>query len=49
MCADQGTRQNGATSGATLESCRGKTRLNARLAADWEVMIEHVMPLHGVS
>ena len=45
MCADRGKPQNGATSGATLETYRGEIRMNARSAADWKVMIEHVSEL----
>ncbi len=42
MCVDRGKPQNGATSGATLETYRGEIRMNARSAADWKVMIEPV-------
>lgn len=41
--------QNGATSGATLEPCRGQIRMNTRSAPDWEVMIEYVTGSRGVT
>lgn len=33
---------NGATDGATVKSQWQRTRMNAGLAADWEVMIDHM-------
>jgi hypothetical protein len=35
----------GATDGATVEPSRQSIRMNAVSAADWEVMIEHVIKL----
>ena len=40
---------NGATDGATLRSRILRSRMNARSAGDWEVMIEHVIRFHSVS
>ena len=42
MCADQGKPQDGATSGATLETYRDNIRMNAGSAPDWEVMIDQM-------
>jgi hypothetical protein len=44
-----GSRPDGATDGATVESSRQRTRMNTGSPVDWEVMIEHVTRFEDVS